>query len=116
MLRSAWEGGVRVLLGLLVGFSSGGAWASCERTLTESSSVEVPIIDASGSSTIVVLDVGTLNDLQVQVDLDHTYVRDLTVSLVGPSGNEVVLTDRNGSNMNNMENTVFSDGATTAHF
>ena len=52
------------------------------------------------STTIVPIDIDddtTVDDLTVSLRADHTYLRDLTVRLISPSGTEVVLVERRGS-------------------
>ena len=51
------------------------------------------------STTVVPIDIDddtTVNDLTVSLRADHTYLRDLTVRLISPSGTEVVLVERRG--------------------
>ena len=55
------------------------------------------------STTIVSIDIDddtTVDDLTVSLRADHTYLRDLTVRLISPSGTEVVLVERRGSSGN----------------
>lgn len=47
-----------------------------------------------------------LSSIKVGVDITHTYIGDLLVSLTSPSGTEVVLHDRNGGSRNDLH-TVF---------
>ena len=62
--------------------------------------VEIP--DSQGdeagvaTSTFVIHRSGLINDLDVFVDIEHTWVGDLQVSLTSPSGTTVVLLDRPG--------------------
>ncbi|MGH8785607.1 MAG: proprotein convertase P-domain-containing protein, partial [Cupriavidus necator] len=41
-------------------------------------------------------------DLQVSVDITHTYIGDLTVTLVSPTGTQVVLHNRSGGSQDNL--------------
>src|SRR5690606_4805685 len=50
-----------------------------------------------------------VSDLRVQVELDHTYLGDLIVSLISPQGTRVTLISNNCGELNNM-NVTFSDG------
>jgi subtilisin-like proprotein convertase family protein len=64
-------------------------------------------------STIVVTDDNVIEDVNVTVNVTHTFDGDLVLSLIGPDGTEVVLSDRNGSSGNNFTNTTFDDEAST---
>jgi len=44
----------------------------------------------------------TLTDIEVTVEIDHTYIGDLRVILTSPSGTDIVLHDRTGSNGQNL--------------
>jgi subtilisin-like proprotein convertase family protein len=56
----------------------------------------------------------TILDLNVRInDLSHTWVGDLAISLVSPSGGTITLADRRGAGAN-FTNTVFDDEASTA--
>jgi subtilisin-like proprotein convertase family protein len=57
------------------------------------------------SSPIVVADGGTIEGVQVTVDITHTYRGDLKVKLVGPSGTTVVLHDRDGGSADHLQKT-----------
>ncbi len=59
---------------------------------------DLPIPDLSQStSEIHISDVGTVNDLKVFIDVNHTYIGDLTIDLVSPTGTTVRLHDQTGS-------------------
>ena len=51
--------------------------------------------------------------VSVNLNLTHTYDGDLTISLLSPSGNSVLLSNRRGGGGNNFLNTVFSMSAVT---
>ena len=63
-------------------------------------------------STITFTDDFAVNDVNVIVNLDHTYDGDLDIKLRGPNNAEVVLSDRHGGSGENYTNTVFDDEAT----
>jgi subtilisin-like proprotein convertase family protein len=46
------------------------------------------------------------------VGIEHSYIGDLVISLVGPSGASVIVSNRSGAGGNNLCNTVFADSAT----
>ena len=76
----------------------------------------VSIPDNSGvgaESTIVVTDDNVIEDVDVTVNVTHTFDGDLVLSLIGPDGTEVVLSDRQGGSGNNFTNTTFDDEAST---
>lgn len=45
---------------------------------------------------------GTIDTIEVLVDITHTYIGDLTVSLKSPAGTEVILHNREGGPLNNI--------------
>jgi len=89
--------------------------------LTFSNNTIIPIPDnlpAGASSPISVsginpatLSAGTV--VSVTLNITHTYDSDLIISLISPSGNSVVLSNRRGGSANNFTNTVFSMTAPT---
>jgi subtilisin-like proprotein convertase family protein len=67
------------------------------------------------NSIITIADDVNIEDVNVTINIDHTYVGDLDISLIGPDGTtEVVLVDRVGSNGDNFTNTTFDDAAATS--
>jgi subtilisin-like proprotein convertase family protein/subtilisin family serine protease len=52
--------------------------------------------------TLAVAHAGALNFLRVAVDIRHTYIGDLVVALIAPSGRQVVLHDRAGGATDNL--------------
>lgn len=70
-----------------------------------------PINDAGTiTSTIFITDGRTISDLNVRLNLTHTFVGDLRVSLRGPGGETILLTDRRGGSGDNYTNTRFDQG------
>lgn len=65
-------------------------------------------------STINVTDGRSVANLTVKINLLHTFVSDLKITLTGPSGAVVTLFDRRGGGGANLTDTVFSDGAAAA--
>ena len=57
--------------------------------------------------SIVIVDDLTLIDLNVTVEITHSYVEDLTLILINPQGEEVVLIQNQGGRGNNISNTTF---------
>ena len=56
---------------------------------------------------------GTILDIDVKVSLTHTWISDLQLWLVSPSGQVVRLFNEHGGNGDNLVNTIFDDAATT---
>ncbi len=52
-----------------------------------------------------------IEDLNVSVNLTHTWVGDLTLELIAPNGTEVLLSDQIGNNGDNYTDTIFDDEA-----
>ncbi|TAH41409.1 MAG: hypothetical protein E6Q43_03975 [Dokdonella sp.] len=89
-------------------------------TVTPNETLPLAIPDSSPAgvtSTITVAEDITLTDLQVGVEIDHTWVGDVFISLTSPGGTTVTLLDRPGytgsgfgCSSNDMD-VVFSDAA-----
>jgi subtilisin-like proprotein convertase family protein len=86
-----------------------------QSTVTYSNSTAVPINDlAISNSFIDVPSPGTsILDLNVLINLTHTWDSDLDISLIGPDGTRVLLSDNRGGSGDNFTNTVFDDSAVT---
>lgn len=95
------------------------------QTITASSGdVSAPIPDLGTVEVpILIPDSGAVTDVNVRVRLNHTFDGDLAISLVGPDGTEVVLSNRRGGSGDNFGSganscggtpTVFDDSAATA--
>ncbi len=75
----------------------------------------VPIPDnnpAGAASTINVPDVRTVTDVNVTVNITHSYDSDLTLFLITPTGTSIKLAANRGGTGDNFRNTVFDDEAT----
>ena len=60
----------------------------------------IPDNNPSGISSVIVVpdgDSGVLSAVTVDVDIDHTWIGDLTVQLIGPEGQMITLHNRSGS-------------------
>ncbi len=66
------------------------------------------------TSGIAVADTGVVGDVNVLLNLTHTYDGDLDIFLIGPNGVRVELSTDNGGTGENFTNTVFDDQAATA--
>lgn len=61
------------------------------------------------TSTITVSGLSSIADLNVLINLNHTFDGDLDIFLISPNGTRVELTTDNGDSGDNFENTVFDD-------
>lgn len=57
---------------------------------------------------------GNLQDVNVRLNVYHTYVSDLTITLVAPDGTRVILFNRTGSSGDNLLGTTFDSAASVA--
>lgn len=66
--------------------------------------LEIPDDDVVGVSSVMSIEEsGTLNDINVYVDISHTYIGDLIVELVSPSGQGAILHNRTGRFTHNLK-------------
>lgn len=96
---------------------AGGAWRqlttlrSVGRSL-ESMDTPVAILDnAVVSATIQALDAKAVTDVNVRVNVSHTYDGDLRLRLIGPDNTTVILVNRRGASGDGFSDTVFDDEA-----
>ena len=76
--------------------------------------ISIPDDNATGvSSTITLTDASTVLDVDVTVDIPHTYPGDLELYLAGPNGVEITLSDHNGGSGDGYLGTTFDDEAST---
>lgn len=90
----------------------------------ESYGVPRTIPDAGGGfvdSGIVAKGIDLIQHVRVSLYLSHTFVGDLEISLIGPDGTTVMLSNRNGGSLDDfgsgffhLQRTVFDDAATTS--
>ncbi len=73
------------------------------------SSPASPIMDHTTTTDSLVLSgCGTISNVEVEVDIEHTYISDLTIVLSSPSGTQVVLWNRSGGSNSDILG-LFSD-------
>ncbi|MCG9683430.1 S8 family serine peptidase [Vibrio sp. Isolate23] len=73
---------------------------------TNSDAVAIPDNSSAGvTSTLDVQRSGDADTVSVELDISHTYIGDLRVTLTSPTGHEVVLHDNAGGSANNIANT-----------
>ena len=77
---------------------------------------DAPAAAVNSPITVSGINPVTLNSgsvVSVKLNLTHTYDGDLSISLISPSGNSVLLSNRRGGSGNNFLNTVFITSAST---
>jgi subtilisin-like proprotein convertase family protein len=68
--------------------------------------VEIPDNEPKGIDSVLnITESGEIANIKVSVDIAHTWIGDLTVTLIAPSGEEVKLHDRSGSSTNDIVKT-----------
>lgn len=87
---------------------------SCDSETVSPNSPIGPNAGAVTSSIISFTDDFVVNDVNVTINANHSFVGDLDIVLVGPDNTEVLLFDRRGSGGDNLVGTVFDDEATTS--
>ena len=86
-----------------------------DRFVVSSGRMHLPIVDLQAtSSTITIAADATIADLDVTVNIDHTYDGDLSMTLTSPAGRTVRLSTRRGGSGDNFRNTVFDSEAAIA--
>ncbi|SDF18249.1 HYR domain-containing protein [Ulvibacter litoralis] len=71
--------------------------ATVTDSTTDAPALAIPDSDAAGVDTIITIaDDFSITDLDVDLDITHTWVGDLIVTLTSPAGTSVVLVDRMG--------------------
>jgi len=88
----------------------------CDIDCDSFTSLETPVAISSGSgatytAVINIVDDLPIDDVNVTINIDHTWVSDLDVSLQSPAGTVVNLTFGNGGSADNYTDTVFDDDA-----
>jgi len=71
--------------------------------VSEAPGIAIPDNNLTGiERTLVVNDTGNINDVEVSVDITHTFIGDLNVTLVSPAGTSVPLHQRAGGSADNI--------------
>ncbi len=84
-------------------------------TLNSSQAQAIPDNNNSGiKSAVEFTGGGTIADISVTVNISHTYVSDLEITLISPTGLRIPLAHRLGDDGDNYTNTVFRDSAATS--
>lgn len=75
--------------------------------------VSIPDATTTGASSLItVTSPYDVVDVELLVNITHTYTGDLELFLIGPDGTTVLLSDQHGGSGNNYTNTHFDDEAT----
>jgi subtilisin family serine protease/subtilisin-like proprotein convertase family protein len=74
--------------------------------------LSIPVVGTI-TSTINVTDGRSITNLTVKLNITHSFISDLFITLTGPGGDVVTLFNRRGTSGQNMINTVFDDDAST---
>ncbi|MCK4739578.1 MAG: proprotein convertase P-domain-containing protein [Deltaproteobacteria bacterium] len=112
-----WEADThgRLLMRNALLWTAGATTQTHETINTASTAVPVNITDNTTiTSTINIGNIGDVADVNVNLDITHTYDGDLLITLISPSGTRVVLSNYNGGGTANFTGTIFDDEATTA--
>lgn len=85
-------------------------------TFENDEDIRIPTVGTAGTvySSIEITDTGMISDLNVHINLTHTWDGDLNISLRAPDGTIVSLSSYNGGSANNYTNTTFDDEAATS--
>lgn len=76
--------------------------------------LKIPDNDPTGvSNAIAIAQIGTARRIKVNVDITHTYIGDLRVELVAPSGQQAILHNRLGGSKDNLIETYDSASTTS---
>jgi len=80
-----------------------------------STDTPLPIVDnTTFTSVLTVTDDDTVLDVEVRLNITHTYTGDLDIFLIGPDATRVELTTDSGGSGNDFVDTIFDDEATVA--
>ena len=97
-------------------FDNNGVFDPATTATFNSINVPLPIPDVTTiTSTTNVSGVsGPITDLNVQLNITHTFDSDLVITLISPTGTQVTLASHDGRSGHNFTNTIFDDQASTS--
>ncbi len=105
------KGHERYFFDLAKGKITIGSYETTCNTFSNQTAVAIPDNNTAGvESTINIPDNITLSDVNVSVNITHTYIRDLYLKLTSPQGTEVILYDHNCNNQHNIIATFDDEG------
>jgi subtilisin-like proprotein convertase family protein len=87
---------------------------SCSFYTASDIPLDIPDANITGVNSVITIPATTafISDINVIVNLTHTWTEDLILKLIAPDGTEVALSTSNGENGNDYINTVFDSDAT----
>jgi subtilisin-like proprotein convertase family protein len=71
------------------------------------------LADPPAESIITITNDVVISDVNVTVNIDHDWITDIDMKLIGPDGTEVILANDVGGSADDMTDTVFDDDAAT---
>jgi len=84
-------------------------------TYTNTTQVPIPDSNTTGASSVIsVPDDKVISDVNVTVNITHTYDGDLEIHLIAPDNTDIILSNNRGGSGDNFTDTVFDDEASTA--
>jgi immune inhibitor A len=108
-LRNIQRNSVTGLVTLDVDFAADNAVTSEIVTGENRQSQAIPDDDTSGIESLIAINRdGFTRQLSVSVDISHTYIADLQVKLVAPSGQTIMLHNKEGGSADNLRKTYAS--------
>lgn len=88
--------------------------SACNTTTNDTDHSIGPDSGTVTESIITITDNVVIQDVNVTLNIEHTFDDDLDIKLIGPNGTEVILVEDEGSSGDNFTNTVFDDDAATS--
>lgn len=89
--------------GEIISFSSGQSVSARSVTGEANPMIAIPDNSAAGiASTIAIAESGTVERIKVSVDIEHSYIGDLRLTLTSPAGRRAVLHARLGGSQDNL--------------
>jgi subtilisin-like proprotein convertase family protein len=108
--EAAWKTDVDKLKGTTPPPGGGGGSTTGPIAMTSAPNLTVPDNDPTGATDkISVTRSGVVKDVKVTLDLKHTYIGDLDVSLIAPDGTKVKLHARGGRETDDLVGTYGAD-------
>lgn len=104
--HSQWSGYGRVNASMAVAEARRRLQGATGQTVRKSSAPALAIPDHNAGgvrNSIRIDDAASLASIKVSVDISHTFIGDLRITLVAPSGRQVVLHERNGGSADNVK-------------
>ena len=98
-------------------YTAGGGGGSQQAVFTSTTNVNIPDNNSAGAtSNISVVRTGVSNNVKITYDIVHTYIGDLKVQLIDPTGTVTTLRSNTGGSANNInESKTVNKGSTAAN-